>query len=259
MATLEASLKQHPAVLILRIEIHRIPRRQLTHEFSHTFVSLLPQHHVEVIRHQRVCKDLDQGRDAALLPEKIRQGPSFVFRPDVAVIDGLIRIRQIEQGHEAVTVSFCRKYGLFGRAPVVNMVCLFRDKWRLPKHSAFYQGRSLVCLKESESCGLPASLPRTVLDVTARYPPQQRTVLGNHGTTRAPLLAGLLGKHAGKDYGCEFTYARVIAPKKPTAGLMPAAFWSLMSAARVRPPNLVVSFPDEPRPLDATAYPWVLR
>ena len=45
--------------------------------------------------------------------------------------------------------------------------------------------------------------------------------------------------------------ARVTGPKKPTAGVIPFAFWNLMSAARVRAPKRLVSFPGEPAPLAA--------
>src|SRR3989338_8929972 len=40
---------------------------------------------------------------------------------------------------------------------------------------------------------------------------------------------------------------------------MPTDFCHLARAARVSPPNLVVSFPGEPAPLAETAKPWLLR
>src|SRR3989344_1796890 len=56
----------------------------------------------------------------------------------------------------------------------------------------------------------------------------------------------------------EFTNARVFGPKYPTAGEMPFAAWNFATAARVSPPNIVVSFPGEPGPLAATWKPLAL-
>src|SRR3989344_7615785 len=57
----------------------------------------------------------------------------------------------------------------------------------------------------------------------------------------------------------EFTNARVFGPKYPTAGEMPFAAWNAASAARVRPPNIIVSFPGEPGPLSATIKPFAFK
>src|SRR3989344_6811481 len=53
--------------------------------------------------------------------------------------------------------------------------------------------------------------------------------------------------------------ARVKGPKKPTAGVMPFAFWYAMTAALVRPPKKDVSLPGEPGPEEATVKPLALR
>jgi len=47
----------------------------------------------------------------------------------------------------------------------------------------------------------------------------------------------------------------VIDPKYPATGVIPFAFWKRMIAARVKLPNVVVSFPREPGPDDAIINP----
>src|SRR3989344_5735171 len=56
-----------------------------------------------------------------------------------------------------------------------------------------------------------------------------------------------------------FIAARVFGPKYPTDGVMPFASWNFASAARVKPPKVVVSFPGEPGPLSAMVKPFAFR
>ena len=54
-------------------------------------------------------------------------------------------------------------------------------------------------------------------------------------------------------------YARVFGPKFPEAGEIPTDFCHLAKAAFVAVPNLVVSFPRDPAPVEVTGNPCVFR
>jgi len=130
-------LKKRARVIVFRVEVHRVCAADLLEKLLDAGIFLGPQDQMEMIRHQRVREDVDEGFVAMLVLEDLREAVAFeplrrIFRDNVAHHDVIVRVVEIEQEQKTFVIFLRIEYRKLVSTVIVDVVIFARHKHLTP-------------------------------------------------------------------------------------------------------------------------------